>query len=66
LFTRFAAAVGLFMMINYILGPGMARGGAVIAQQQTFVVCLVVFLLSNPGRALGLDGLIFGRGRVSK
>jgi uncharacterized membrane protein YphA (DoxX/SURF4 family) len=66
LFTRFAAAVGLFMMINYILGPGMAKGGSLIAQQQTFVVCLIVFLLSNPGRALGLDGLIFGRGKVSK
>jgi thiosulfate dehydrogenase [quinone] large subunit len=61
-FTRFAAGVGLFMLINYYLGPGMARGGAAMAQQQTFIVAMVVFLLSNPGRALGLDGLIF-RGR---
>lgn len=66
LFTRLSAAVGLFMMINYILGPGAARGGAVIALPQAFAVCLVVFLLSNPGRALGLDGLIFGRGKVSR
>jgi thiosulfate dehydrogenase [quinone] large subunit len=61
LLTRFSAAVGLFMMINYFLGPGMARGGASLAQQQTFIVSLIVILLSNPGRTLGLDGLVFGR-----
>jgi thiosulfate dehydrogenase [quinone] large subunit len=66
LFTRFAAFVGLFMVINYYFGPGMARGGAVIAQQQTFIVTLIVFLLSNPGRALGLDGIIFARGKGSR
>ena len=66
LFTRFATCVGLFMLVNYYLGPGMARGGAPMAQQQTFIVALIVFLLSNPGRALGLDGLIFRGGRGAK
>jgi uncharacterized membrane protein YphA (DoxX/SURF4 family) len=66
LLTRFSAAMGIFLMVNYFLGPGMARGGAPMAQQQTFIVCMIVFLLSNPGRVLGLDGLIFGRGRGSK
>jgi uncharacterized membrane protein YphA (DoxX/SURF4 family) len=61
LFTRLGAAVGLLMLLNYLLGPGMARGGAVIGQQQTFIVCLVVILLANPGRTLGLDGLRFKR-----
>jgi thiosulfate dehydrogenase [quinone] large subunit len=61
LLTRFSAVVGLFMMINYFFGPGMARGGAVMAQQQTFMVCFLVILLSNPGRTLGLDGLLFRR-----
>jgi len=61
LLTRFSAFVGLFMLINYFLGPGMARGGASLAQQQTFIVALVIILLSNPGRTLGLDGLIFLR-----
>jgi thiosulfate dehydrogenase [quinone] large subunit len=61
LLTRFSAVVGLFMMINYFFGPGMARGGAPMAQQQTFMVCLLVILLSNPGRILGLDGLLFRR-----
>ncbi|MGH7843624.1 MAG: DoxX family membrane protein [Candidatus Binatia bacterium] len=61
LLTRFSAIVGLFMMINYLLGPGMARGGASLAQQQTFIVSLLVIALSNPGRTLGVDGLLFGR-----
>ena len=65
LLTRLTAFVGLFMLINYYLGPGMARGGATMAQQQTFIVSLIIFLLSNPGRALGLDGLIF-RGKGGK
>jgi uncharacterized membrane protein YphA (DoxX/SURF4 family) len=64
LFTRFSAIVGLFMIVNYYLGPGMARGGAQLAQQQTFIVALIVILLSNAGGALGLDGLVFrGRGK---
>ena len=67
LLTRFSALVGLFMLINYYLGPGMARGGAVIAQQQTFIIVLAIFVLSNPGRTLGLDGLLFGaRGKGLK
>ena len=55
-FTRAAAAVGLFMVINYYLGPGMARGGAMVAQQQTFMIVLAIFILANPGRTAGLDG----------
>ena len=63
LLTRFSAAVGLFMLINYYLGPGMARGGAALAQQQTFIILLAIFVLANPGRTLGLDGLLFGGGK---
>jgi uncharacterized membrane protein YphA (DoxX/SURF4 family) len=63
LFTRFTAAIGLFMLANYYLGPGMARGGAPLAQQQTFIVALAIFVLANPGRTLGLDGLLFGAGK---
>lgn len=59
LLTRFSSIVGLFMLLNYYFGPGMARGGSSLAQQQTFIVALVVILLSNPGRTLGLDGLLF-------
>src|SRR5919106_2209754 len=63
LFTRFTAAVGLFMLANYYLGPGMARGGASLAQQQTFIIALAIFVLANPGRTLGLEGLLFGAGK---
>jgi thiosulfate dehydrogenase [quinone] large subunit len=66
LLTRFSAIIGLFMLINYYLGPGMARGGAMLAQQQTFMVSMIIFILSNPGRTLGLDGLLSGRGRGAK
>jgi hypothetical protein len=42
----------------------MARGGAMVAQQQTFVIVLAIFVLAQPGRTLGLDGLLFrGRGK---
>jgi hypothetical protein len=41
-------------------------GGAMIAQQQTFIVSLIIFLLSNPGSALGLDGLIFRGGKGTR
>jgi uncharacterized membrane protein YphA (DoxX/SURF4 family) len=59
LFTRFSAFVGLFMIVNYLLGPGMARGGAMLAQQQSFIVGLFIILLSGAGQTLGLDGFIF-------
>jgi thiosulfate dehydrogenase [quinone] large subunit len=66
LFTRFSAVVGLLMLINYFLGVGMARGGATLAQQQTFIIALAIFVLANPGRTIGLDGLLFGGGRSAK
>ena len=59
LLTRVNAFIGLFMLTNYLLGPGMARGGAPLAQQQTFILALLIVLLSGAGRTLGLDGLIF-------
>jgi uncharacterized membrane protein YphA (DoxX/SURF4 family) len=62
LLTRWSALIGLFMMVNYYLGPGTARGGATLAQQQTFIIALAIFALANPGRTLGLDGLLFGGG----
>jgi thiosulfate dehydrogenase (quinone) large subunit len=59
LFTRLSAIAGVFLLLNYYFGPGMARRGAPLAQQQTFIVVLIVLALSNPGRTLGLDGLLF-------
>ncbi len=62
-FTRFGALIGLFMLSNYYLAIGILKEGAILAQQRTFIVCLLVFLLANPGRALGLDGLLFRKGK---
>ena len=64
LLARWSSIVGLFMMVNYIFGPGMARGGAPLAQQETFAVAFLVFILCSPGRTLGLDGLFFRRALV--
>lgn len=66
LFTRLNAFVGFFMVANYYLGIGMTRGGAMVAQQHTFMLLLAIFLLANPGRTLGLDNLLFRRSAKSK
>jgi hypothetical protein len=65
--TRFSALIALFMLINYYLGPGMARGGVSMAQQQIFIVALIIIFLSNAGRSLGLDGLLWsGKGKGAR
>ena len=61
--TRFSAAIGLFMVVNYYLGVGMVRGGVMLAHQQIVIIVLAIFILSNPGRTLGLDGLFFSGGK---
>jgi len=61
LLTRLCSAVGIFQFANYTLGPGMARGGATLANSETFFIAMVVFLLTNPGRTLGVDGFLFKR-----
>jgi hypothetical protein len=50
------------------LGPGMARGGAILARQQILIVALAIFVLSNPGRAMVLDGVFFsgGKGKAAR
>jgi uncharacterized membrane protein YphA (DoxX/SURF4 family) len=60
LLTRYASIVGLFLMINYFCGVGFPKGGAPQAQQITFAVSFLVFILSSPGRVLGLDAMLFG------
>jgi thiosulfate dehydrogenase [quinone] large subunit len=62
LLTRVNSFIGLFMVANYYLAIGWVRGGAMAAQQHVFMLLLAIFLLANPGRTLGLDGLIFRRG----
>ena len=66
LLTRLSAVVGLFMVANYYLAIGMMRGGAMAAQQQIYMLLLAIFLLANPGRTLGLDGLLLRGGAKGK
>lgn len=61
LLTRFSSAVGIFIFLNYVLGLGMARGRSSLGMAMTFFVAMIVLFLSNPGRTLGLDGLLFKR-----
>lgn len=63
LFTRLCAAVGAFQVGNYILGPGMARGGSSLGQGETFFIAMIVLFLSNAGLSLGVDGLLFKKRR---
>lgn len=65
LLTRLSSIVGVFQLLNYYFGIGMAKGGASLAQQLTFIAVLVVLALSNAGRTLGLDGLLFKRRQLS-
>jgi uncharacterized membrane protein YphA (DoxX/SURF4 family) len=62
LLTRYASIVGIFLMANYFCAIGYPKGGASQAQQITFAVSFLVFILSSPGRVLGLDALLFSRG----
>lgn len=61
LLTRLCSAVGMIVFINYILGPGMARGGSTLGQTQIFLISMVVFFLTNAGHSIGLDGFLFRR-----
>lgn len=61
LLTRLNAALAMFMLVNFYLGPGMARGGLILDQQHIFMVALLIIFLSNAGKSLGLDALLFRR-----
>lgn len=63
LFTRWSSLVGLFMLINYYFALGVSRGGTILAHQEIFIIALAIFMFANPGRTLGLDGLLF-RGAI--
>ncbi len=51
--TRFGAALGLVLIANYLLAFGEIPWQP--GEDQAFLVGLVVVLITNPGRAFGLD-----------
>lgn len=60
LLTRLAAAIGLFLAVNY----GLATQWMSFAQQGLHVLLvtsMVIFLLTDAGRVWGLDRWLFGR-----
>ena len=61
LLVRLCSAIAIFQFANYILGPGMARGGATLGNSETFLIAMIVLFLANPGRTLGVDGFLFKR-----
>lgn len=61
LLVLLCSAIGIFQLANYVLGPGMARGGATLGNSETFFTAMIVLFLTNPGRTLGLDGFLFKR-----
>ena len=60
--TRISAIIGLFLVTNYYLSIGVPHGGAAMANQQIFIMMMAIFALANPGRTLGLDGVMFSGG----
>ena len=65
--TRWSSLVALIMVINYYLGPGTVRRSVMMAHQEILMVALAIFVLANPGRTLGLDGVFFSarKGRAA-
>jgi uncharacterized membrane protein YphA (DoxX/SURF4 family) len=52
-YTRFGAAVGLALIANYMLAFGDIPWQP--GEDQAFLIGLVVVLITNPGRAFGVD-----------
>lgn len=54
LFTRPAAAAGLFMVTNYLFAQGWSAAASGL--DKAFIVLLLVVLLGDAGQFFGLDG----------
>ncbi len=59
LFTRFAGAMGVLLIGNFLLGRGDGIGANNTAP---WVVMLLTIMLTAPGRTLGLDAALRGKG----
>ena len=58
LFTRFAAAAGVLLVTNFLLGRGDGIGANNTAP---WIAMLLTLMLTSPGRTLGLDAALRGR-----
>ena len=57
--TRFAASVALFLLLNYMCAKGALPWGPGIDQSD--IILALIILLSDAGRAFGLDKLLANR-----
>ena len=60
LFSRYAAALGLFLTVNFWFAKGSAFW-APTNHDSLYILIFAVLALTASGRALGLDGFIAGR-----
>src|SRR5438067_12265112 len=58
LFSRIAAAGGVLLTLNFMLGHGDGIGANDTAP---WVIMMVTLMLTSPGRTLGLDAALRGR-----
>jgi thiosulfate dehydrogenase (quinone) large subunit len=58
LFSRFAAAAGLLLTLNFMLGHGDGIGANNTAP---WVFMMLTLMLTSPGRTLGLDAALRGK-----
>ena len=57
--TRFAAALALFLLLNYMCAKGAVLWGPGIDQSD--IVLVFIILLSDAGRTFGIDKLLVNR-----
>ena len=62
LFTRFGAAVGIFVMLNYMFAAGL--GVWVPSLETIYIWALFTLLVCSAGRGLGADQLLRSRRRI--
>ena len=62
LFTRFGAAVGMFMVLNYTFALGL--GIWVPGLESLFIWSLFTFMVCSAGRAMGVDQVLRSRKRI--
>jgi len=62
LFTRFGAAVGIFMVLNYTFALGV--GIWVPGLESLFIWSLFTFMACSAGRGMGVDQVLRSRKRI--
>lgn len=62
LFTRFGAAVGIFMVLNYTFAQGL--GIWIPGLESLYIWSLFTFMVCSAGRGMGVDQVLRSRRRI--